>query len=310
MTTNRRPFVNRVFGGIIAILLGIAAIAPTASPVIAAQVACDPATPTSAAQATPVATPQADASPTVSFPDGGGSLTVFTAASLTDAFAEIEQTLEEQNEGLDIILETGGSQALVTQLQEGAEADVLATANTSTMDDAVESGLISGEPVTFTGNRLVIVTPADNPAEIEDISDLTQSDLRLVVAGESVPAGRYAREAICAWGATDAAPDDAVEAIVGNIVSEEEDVRNVLAKVQLGESDAGIVYASDATTSELAGTPVNVVEFPDGVPTTATYPIAATTAGNQDLANAFIAYILSPDGQAVLTEYGFSAVAP
>jgi len=302
--------MHHLFGGIIAIPIAIASLATTASPTSAAQIACAPATPASDTGATPVATPLAGASTEVPFPAGGGSLTVFTAASLTDAFAEIEGTLEGQNEGLDIILETGGSQALVTQLQEGAEADVLATANTSTMDDAVESGLINGEPVPFTGNRLVIVTPADNPAGIDDISDLAGGDLRLVVAAESVPAGRYAREAICAWGSSDAAPDDAVEAIGANIVSEEEDVRNVLAKVQLGEADAGMVYASDATASELAGTPVNVVEFPDGVPTTATYPIAATAAGNQDLANPFIAFVLSPDGKAILTEYGFTTVAP
>lgn len=306
MTTSRQPSMHRLFGGIIAILTGIASIATAASPVTAAQIACDPATPATTTSATPVSALPADAS----FPEGGGTLTVFAAASLTDAFAEIEGTLEGQNEGLDIVVETAGSQTLVTQLQEGAEADVLATANTSTMNDAVENGLIDGEPVTFTGNRLVIVTPADNPAGIDDISDLTRDDLRLVVAGESVPAGRYARRAICAWGATDAAPDNAVEAIGDNVVSEEEDVRNVLVKVQLGEADAGIVYASDARASELAGTPLNVVEFPAGVPTTATYPIAATTAGSQDLANAFIAFVLSPDGQAILTEYGFSSVAP
>jgi len=310
MTTRRRSFAHQLLASLCAILLAIASVATTASPATAAQIACDPATPASAAGATPVATPQAGASPEVSFPDGGGTLTVFTAASLTDAFGEIEQTLEGQFEGLDLILETGGSQALVTQLQEGAEADVLATANTSTMDDAVESGLISGEPVSFTANRLVIVTPGDNPAGVEDISDLTEPGLRLVVAGADVPAGRYAREAVCAWGSADAAPDNAVDAIGANIVSEEEDVRNVLAKVQLGEADAGIVYASDATAAEIAGTPVNVVEFPNGVPTTATYPIAATAAGNQDLADPFIAFVLSPDGQAILTEYGFTTVAP
>lgn len=301
--------MQHVFGVIIAVLLGITSIATTASPVTAAQIACDPATP-AAAGATPAATAQASASTDVSFPDGGGSLTVFAAASLTDAFAQIEQTLETDNEGLDIIVETAGSQTLVTQLQEGARADVLATANSSTMNDAVESGLIAGDPVPFTGNRLVIVTPADNPAGVASLDDLTSGDLRLVVAGESVPAGRYAREAICAWAATGSAPEGAIDAIGENIVSEEEDVRNVLVKVQLGEADAGIVYASDATASELAGTSLNVVEFPDGVPTTATYPIAATTDGNQDLANAFIAYILSADGQAVLTDFGFSTVAP
>lgn len=315
MTTAKAAVGHHLSSIIVAILVAVASIATGASPGKAAQaqLACDPATPASATSATPVSVP-AKASPSpsivVAFPNEGGPLTVFAAASLTDAFATIEETLESQNEALDIIVETGSSQALVTQLQEGAEADVLATANASTMFEAVESDLIDGEPVTFTENRLVIVTPADNPASIDDISDLTGSDLRLVVAEGSVPAGRYAREAICAWATSGDAPTDAIAAIDKNVVSEEEDVRNVRAKVQLGEADAGIVYASDATASELAGTPLNVVEFPDGVPTSATYPIAGTASGNQELAEPFIAYLLSPDGQAVLTDYGFSPVAP
>ncbi len=303
---------HRLSGIVVGILLIVASLTTVTSPVTASQIACDPATPSSPSSATPVATPPSNAPPEpqaeVSFPEGGGTLTVFAAASLTDAFAEIEGTLESANAGLDIIVETAGSQTLVTQLREGAAADVIATASTATMTDAVESGLISGEPVPFTGNRLVIVTPADNPAGIDDISDLTGDGLRLVVAQESVPAGRYARQAICAWGSSGSAPGNAVDAIGANVVSEEEDVRNVLAKVQVGEADAGIVYTSDATASELAGTPLNVVEFPDGITTFATYPIAATAAGNQELADPFIDYILSPDGQAVLTEYGFSPV--
>ncbi len=309
MTSPNPAFWSRLSGVIVAILVAISWFAPVTAPASAAQIACASTTPSAITPATPVAaTP--DATSAASFPDGGGTLTVFAAASLTDAFAEIEGTLEGQNEVLDIIVETGSSQTLVTQLQEGAEADVLATANTSTMTEAVERGLIGGEPVTFTGNRLVIVTPADNPAAVEDISDLTGSDLRLVVAEESVPAGRYAREAICAWGSSGTAPAGAVAVISENIVSDEPDVRNVLAKVQIGEADAGIVYASDAAASALAGTPLNVIELPASVPVTVTYPIATIVTGNGALARAFIAYVLSAEGQAVLTRYGFSPVAP
>jgi len=262
---------------------------------------CEPAAATTASPgASPVALPDG------AFPADGGTLTIFAAASLTDAFDEFATTLEEANPGLEIAIETGGSQALVTQLQEGATADVLATANTSTMATAVESGLIDGEPVTFTGNRLVIVTPEDNPAGIASLDDLAGEGVNLVLANETVPAGSYARQALCAYGETGAAAGGFVDAVLGNVVSEEEDVRTVLAKVQLGEADAGIVYASDATASELGGTPLNVIDFPAGVPVTATYPIAAVTGGNADLANAFIAAILSPDGQAVLATYGFA----
>jgi len=258
--------------------------------------------PTSAT-VTPRATPASIAE--VAFPKGGGTLTVFAAASLTEAFDEFATTLENANAGLEIVIQTGGSQTLVTQLREGAEADVLATANNPTMATAVEAGLISGEPVHFTGNRLVIVAPPANPAGIASLDDLANDDVLLVVANSSVPAGAYAREVLCVYGDSEAAAEGFVDAIDGNIVSEEEDVRNVLTKVQLGEADAGIVYASDAVAAELGGAPVAVIEFPACLPLTARYPIAAVEGGNIDLTNAFIAAILSSEGQAVLAKYGF-----
>lgn len=272
---------------------------------VVAQLACGTTTP--AVQASPTSSPGTVIPPTA-FPEGEATLTVFAAASLTDVFADLEADLEAAHDGLDVIVETAGSQSLVTQLQEGASADVLATANTSTMTTAVESGLIAGSPVPFTANRLVIIAPADNPAGITSLDDLAGDDIRLVVANEEVPAGNYARQAICSWSTGGAAPEGALEAIAGNVVSEEEDVRNVLAKVQLGEADAGIVYASDAVASELAGTPLTVVDFPEGVPVSASYPVAATAEGNQELANAFIGALLSPEGQALLERYGFTPI--
>jgi molybdate transport system substrate-binding protein len=164
---------------------------------------------------------------------------------------------------------------------------------------------VAGEPLPFTTNRLVIVTPPDNPAGIASLDDLAGDDINLVLANASVPAGNYARQAMCAYDASGEAPDGFAGAIAANIVSEEEDVRSVLAKVQLGEADAGIVYASDAVASEKAGTALHVIEFPPDVPVAAAYPIAALADGNVDFANAFIAVILSPEGQAVLADYGF-----
>lgn len=286
------------------LVIALASIAPAASSA-AAQITCAPATP--GAHPSPAASPVATIS-LVGFPNDGATLTVFAAASLTDVFADLEADLEATHDGLDIIIQTGGSQSLVTQLQEGASADVLATANTSTMDTAVHSRLIAGSPVPFTANRLVIVAPADNPADITSLDDLAGEDIRLVLASEDVPAGNYARQALCSWSGSGMAQKGAREAVAANVVSEEEDVRNVLAKVQLGEADAGIIYASDAVASELAGTPLTVVEFPDGVPVSASYPIAATAAGNQDLANAFIGAVLSPEGQALLASYGFAEI--
>lgn len=267
-----------------------------------AQIACEPSEggSTPATEATPAATPAE-----VAFPEEGGDLTVFAAASLVDAFAEIEADLEEQNPNLNITVETAGSQTLVTQLTEGAPADVLATANTSTMDDAVAGDLISGEPVLFTGNTLVIVAPEDNPAGIESVDDLAGDGVKLVVAGEDVPVGTYSRNVLCDYAASGDAPEGFIDAVSGNIVSEEVDVRSVLSKIQLGEADAGLVYASDAAASTLAGTPLTVVQFPDTLDIAAVYPIAPVNGGNEELAQAFISYVLSPDGQATLESYGF-----
>jgi molybdate transport system substrate-binding protein len=284
-------------GTTLALLLLIAALVP-AAPAGAVELDCPPPA-TAAAGSSPAAIDVPDAA----FPDDDVEITVFAAASLTDAYGEIVDAIETAHPDVTIRVETGGSQTLVTQLTEGARADVLATANTSTMQQARDAGLIDGNPVVFTANRLVIVTPPDNPAGIERIDDLAGDDIRLVVAAEDVPAGGYARQAICAWAGDDA---DTIAAIGDNVVSEEIDVRSVLTKVQIGEADAGIVYASDAASAEIAGIPLNVVEFPDGVPIAAAYPIAPVAGGNVEAARAFIAFVLGPEGQQILADYGFA----
>lgn len=268
-----------------------------------AEVACNDPVPSPVASAE--ASPEAQVPPEGNFHFEGGEITVFAAASLTDAYNEIASVLMENNEGLTITVETAGSQSLVTQLEEGASADVLATANLATMQRAVEGGYIADDPFVFTGNRLVIVTPVDNPAGIEGINDLSGDDIRLVIANPDVPAGMYASEAFCSYALLDGSPDGIVDAINANIVSEEVDVRTVMAKVQLGEADAGVVYASDAVASELNGVPLNVIEFPESVSTRAEYPIAAISGGDEGAAKAFIHFVLSDDGQAILKKYGF-----
>ncbi|MCC7022897.1 MAG: molybdate ABC transporter substrate-binding protein [Thermomicrobiales bacterium] len=258
------------------------------------------ASPASSAAATP-------APLDVAFPTSGGDLTVFAAASLTDAFGKMKGDLEAAHQGLTITYNFAGSQALVTQLAEGARADVFASANTSQMNAAMENGSITGEPRPFVHNLLVIVTPADNPAGIATPADLAKEGLRLVLAQPEVPVGKYSREAICTMG-HDAATfgNDFVSRVAANIVSEEEDVRDVLTKVQLGEADAGIVYVSDAS---IAGDQVARIAIPDNLNVIATYPIAAVAGGNEALADAFIAYVLSPDGQKTLEEFGFAPIS-
>ena len=260
------------------------------------------ATPTGATM--PAASPAASPAP-VPFPPG--DLTVFAAASLTDAFERMQADLETANPGLAITNNFAGSQALVTQLTAGAEADVFASASQTQMGAAVEAGLIAAEPVPFVQNRLAIVVPSDNPAGLTSPGDLDQDGVRLVLAQPEVPVGTYSRQAICQMGRdTGTYGEGFMEAVSANVVSEESDVRAVLTKVALGEADAGIVYVSDVT-ADVAGD-VGIIEIPNAVNVVATYPIASVTGGDSALATAFIAYVLGPEGQATLADFGFDPV--
>jgi molybdate transport system substrate-binding protein len=308
MPLSRSPHSIKWFRSFLLAIMLVAGMLAIPSGTTLAQITCEPATAAPATSASPEASPAAAADPYAGaeFPADGGSLTVFAAASLVDAFGTIEEQLETAHPGLDITVETAGSQTLVTQLTEGAEADVLATANNSTMQKAIDSGLIDGEAVTFTGNRLVIVTPPDNEAGVNSLLDLGNEGVQLVLAGADVPVGSYTRTALCQFSTLADSPAGLIDSINANVVSEEVDVRSVLAKVQIGEADAGIVYASDAVASQLAGDTLNVIEFPDSLDTTASYPIAPVAGGNAELAAAFIAYVQSPDGQQVLNDFGFT----
>ncbi len=270
-------------------------------PVNAAQseIACAPQSPV----ATPAATPATIDLSQTPFPEDGGELTIFAAASLTDVFTTIAADLEADMPSLEITLNVAGSQALATQLAEGADADLFASANQAQMQTAIEAGRIVGEPVPFVQNRLAVIVPSDNPASIQSAADLAKQDIKLVLAQPEVPAGRYARQAICAMdGDAHTYGDDFSTKVGANIVSEEEDVRGVMTRIQIGEADAGIVYVSDAIA---AGAAVTTIEIPDDVNVLATYPIAPVEGGNEALAAAFISYVVGPEGQATLSEYGF-----
>lgn len=229
------------------------------------------------------------------------TLTVFAAASLTDAFEEIGQNFEAAHPGLKITFNFGGSQTLRTQIEQGAQADVFASANQKEMDSLVTGNFVKADGFTvFLTNQLVIVMPAGNPARLEAFSDLSKPGLKLVLAASEVPVGNYTLQVL---DKLDAAFEAGFkEKVLANVVSYENDVKQVVAKVQLGEADAGIVYGSDA----VAAPNLQKIEIPAEDNVIARYPIAALSESpNSALSQAFIAYVLSSEAQVVLQKWGF-----
>lgn len=232
------------------------------------------------------------------------ALTVFAAASLTEAFSEIGRAFEAEQPGVRVTLNFGGSQVLRAQLEHGALADVFAAADAQEMQAIVDAGLAAADaPRVFAGNRMVVITPADNPAQVLGLEDLARPGLRLVLAAETVPAGRYARQVLNRLGG-DLDPAFAARSLA-NLVSDESNVRQVVTKVQLGEADAGLVYATDAGARRGDGH-LMVLDIPEPyqVPIAHTITVLAGTR-QPELAAAFAAYVLSPAGQSILAGWGF-----
>ena len=235
------------------------------------------------------------------------TLTVFAASSLTDAFNEIGDNFKTANAGVEVVFNYGSSSTLATQLSEGAPADIFASANARQMTVASDAGRIAGKPQTFAKNRLILIVPADNPANIQSLRDLANAGVKLVVAAPGVPVRDYT-DAMLAKLLTDPNYGEAYQtAFMANIVSEEDNVRQVSAKVALGEADAGLVYKSDVTPD--IAEQVIAFPIPDTINTLATYPIAATdNTAAPELAAQFISYVLSDEGQDILAKWGFIPV--
>lgn len=221
-----------------------------------------------------------------------GTITVFAAASLQDAFSTLAADFEAAHPGADVTFEFQGSQDLVSSLKEGASADVLATANTTTMDDAAGASLV-GAPSEFATNSLVLIVPAGNPKGVTGIDDGSLAGADLVVCAPQVPCGEATQKVAAELGTT------------LNPVSEEQKVTDVRGKVESGEADAGIVYTTDAAG---AGDKVETIALPQNSVVNH-YPIAVThSATNSAGAQAFMDYVLSDAGQQVLQDtYGFGA---
>ena len=222
--------------------------------------------------------------------DLDGSITVFAAASLTDAFGEAGDAFTEAHPGVTVELNLAGSQALREQILAGAPDDVFAAANTSNMDQVVDAGA-ADEPEVFARNSLEIAVPAGNPADVGGLDAFGDADLLIGLCAAEVPCGDFGREVLAAAGVTPA-PD-----------TEEPDVRSLLTKVSAGDLDAGIVYVTDVKAS--ADT-VEGVEIPNADNATTDYPVGVVAgSSNQEVAAAFVAFLLSDDGQEILTTAGF-----
>jgi molybdate transport system substrate-binding protein len=224
--------------------------------------------------------------------DGDTTLTVYAAASLRSTFEELGERFESEHDGVEVVFSFAGSSTLVGQVRQGADADVVATADTATMGRLEADGLLAGGPRDFASNTLEIAVPPGNPAGIESFQDLAGGDVRLVVCAPEVPCGAAAEKAQDLAG-IDLAP-----------VSEEQSVTDVLGKVVTGEADAGLVYVTDV---EAAGDRVEGVPFPGSTDVVNIYPIATVADTDQpDLARQFVRMVLGSRGRSVLQDAGFS----
>jgi molybdate transport system substrate-binding protein len=223
--------------------------------------------------------------------DLSGTLTVFAAASLTDVFTDLGNRLEKANPELDVQFNFAGSSALATQITQGAPADVFASANQPQMKVVTDAGLQADDPTVFTENVLEIAVPKGNPGHVTGLADFAKPELTLAVCSPAVPCGAAAQKVFQAAGVK-AVPD-----------TEEEDVKAALTKVQLGEVDAALVYATDV---QAAGSDVEGILFPEAEQAINEYPIVSLkAASNPEAAKAFLDLVRSADGQKALAAAGF-----
>ena len=236
----------------------------------------------------------------------GGTLTILAASSLTDAFGELGETFEEHNEGVEVKQSFGASSELLAQIQQGAPADVFASASEEEMNTAEKDGLVSGAPEVFVKNREVVMVPKDNPARIGNLRDLAKTDIKLVLAQKDVPAADYAVEILGKANAEYG--KDFERDVLSNVVSREADVRASVNRVVVGDADATFGYASDYTPD--IRDRVEVIPIPPDLNIIATYPVAVLKdAKDPDLAKQWADLVTSKEGQRVLKKWNFEPAA-
>ncbi len=256
----------------------------------------DAATP---APTPPPATPAASAAPASA---ASANLTIYAAASLKAALAKVKTTYEAANPGTTLTISTDASSALETKIEQGAPADVFLSADTANPQKLVDKGLTAGGLTKFAGNLLTVIVPTANPAGIQTPADLAKTGVKVIAAGDAVPITKYANKLVANLAQQPGYPADFVAAYTANIVSKEDNVAAVVAKIELGEGDAAIVYVTDAKASSKV-TPVAV---PPAANVPATYAgVVVKDSANVAAAQAFLTWLAGPDGQAILASFGF-----
>jgi molybdate transport system substrate-binding protein len=235
--------------------------------------------------------------------DVSGDVVVFAASSLTDAFKELANEFQKTHPNARAVFSFGGSSQLAIQLVNGARADVFASADQDQMDVVQRGHVLSAAQQVFVRNRLMLIAPRDNPAGITTLQDLARPGLKIVGAQASVPIGYYTSQLLKSASSNAAYGSDFQQRVERNLVSREDTVRQIVAKIQLGEGDAAVVYVTDVTP-RLADQFVRI-PLPEDLQVTASYPIAVGNGRNRAGGEAFVAFVESPVAQAILARWGF-----
>jgi molybdate transport system substrate-binding protein len=253
---------------------------------------------TAAATGTAVASRAPSTAPSTAATD----LTIYAAASLKAALDKTKTAYEAANPGTTLTVSTDASSALETKIEQGAPADIFLSADTTNPQKLADKGLTAAPPVDFATNKLTVITPKDNPARIQTPKDLANNGVKIIAAGNAVPITKYAAQLVGNLAKQPGYPMDYVAAYDGNVVSKEENVSGIVTKVSTGQGDAGIVYVTDA-----AGKPdLATVAVPPAADVTATYAgVVVKTSPNPNAAAQFMTWFAGPDGQAILSGFGF-----
>ncbi|HBA85121.1 MAG TPA: molybdate ABC transporter substrate-binding protein [Verrucomicrobia bacterium] len=237
---------------------------------------------------------------------GEDPLMVFAAASLTEPFTELGALYESRVPGATVTFVFAGAQRLSMQLNDGAQADVFASANRKEMDAVRAGGLAADSDVRlFAANELIAIVPADNPGQVQSLEELARPGLKVVLAAEDVPVGAYTRESLAKMESRFGKGFQG--RVLANVASNEESVKQVLAKVRLGEADAGVVYRTD----QVGLTDIESIPIPSEFNVRALYPVAVLKAAPQrDQAQAFVDLLFAAEGRAILQKWGFLAAQP